>query len=177
MRNMWIGAVVQESWNWSCDCESIGEHYVKVHNIDADRESLKDYLHYLMDGNVADFIPLNCNCSEIYYLTPKSLAIHQLREGCDIVTTNQSGGARVSFFDDAPTLSHRRRQKVVSDAEMDDYYTFTTEESNVESVKMYDFKYERKIETLSVEDAVLPPLSFLEHAVENIRKFVHANNF
>ena len=23
----------------------------------------------------------------------------------------------------------------------------------------------------------LPPLSFLEHAVENIRKFVHANNF
>ena len=42
---------------------------------------------------------------------------------------------------------------------------------------MYDFKYVRKIETLNVEDQVLPPLAFLEHSIGNIRKFVHANNF
>ena len=42
---------------------------------------------------------------------------------------------------------------------------------------MYDFKYERKITTLNVDDMVLPPLSFLEHSIENIRKFVHVNNF
>ena len=47
----------------------------------------------------------------------------------------------------------------------------------MESVKMYDFKYERKIDTLSVEDMVFTSFVILEHAVENIRKFVHANNF
>ena len=34
------------------------------------------------------------------------------------------------------------------------------EESNVESVKVYDFKYERIIPILTVDDLVLPPLSF-----------------
>ena len=96
---------------------------------------------------------MNCNCSEIYFLTPKSLAIHQLCEGCDI-NVNQSGGAGVNSFYEVPLQMHRRRQKVVSDEEVDEYYTFTTEERHVESVKMYDFKYERKIDTLSVEDMV-----------------------
>ena len=50
-------------------------------------------------------------------------------------------------------------------------------ESNVASVKMYDFKYERKINVLAVDDLVLPPLSFLDHAVENIRKLIITNNF
>ena len=131
----------------------------------------------MLEDNHEQFIPLNCNCSEVCFLTPKDLAMHQLREGCDINDYAQVGGARVSFFDDTPTHAHKRRQKVVSDEEVDEYYNFITEESHVKSIKMYDFKYERKIETLHVDDMVLPPLSFLEHSIENIRKFVHVNNF
>ena len=152
----------------------IGNHYVKEHNIDVDRPCLEKYLRCLLVDNPEEFIPLNCSCSEVYFLTAKDLAMHQLQVGCDI---GQVGGARVSFFDDAPTHRHMRRQKVVSDEEVDKYYNFITEESNVKSIKMYDFKYERKIGSLGVNDPVLPPLSFLEHSVENIRKFIHTHNF
>ena len=68
----------------SVSVRNIGEHYVNIHNMDADRMALKDYLHYLVAGNEADFIPLNCICSEIFYLTPKALAIHQLQDGFDL---------------------------------------------------------------------------------------------
>ena len=87
-KNRGIGAV---------SVKNIRDHYVNKHSIDANREALKDYLYYLLEDNHIEFIPLNCYCSEIYFLTPKSLAIHQLREGCDI-NVNQSGGARVTFF-------------------------------------------------------------------------------
>ena len=90
----------------------IGKHYVEKHNINADRASLQDYLRCLLVNNHEQFIPLNCNCNEVNFLTPKDLAMHQLREGCDINISYQVGGARVSFFDDAPTSVHKRRQKV-----------------------------------------------------------------
>ena len=70
--------------------KNIRDHYVNKHSIDANREALKDYLHYLLEDNHTEFIPLNCYCSEIYFLTPKSLTIHRLREGCNI-NVNQSG--------------------------------------------------------------------------------------
>ena len=161
--------------NREVSVNKIGKHYVDNHNIDADRVSLNDYLRCLLEDNHDHFIPLNCNCTEVLFLTPKDLAMHQLREGCDIV--DQVGGARVSFFDDAPINVNKRRQKVVSDNEVDNYYNFTMRESNVQRMKMYEFEYERKIENLSVDDMVLPPLSFSEHSIEKIRKMVHLHKF
>ena len=157
----------------------IGDHYIKQHGISAERDCLKRYLRsLLLPNNREEFIPLLCPCNEEHFLTEKDLAIHQLQNGCDINV--QMGGARVSYFDDETALDRRtkqRRQKVVDDEEVDDYYVFKIEENNVASVKMYEFTYNRIIHDLGVDDAVLPPLSFLGHAVENIRKVILANKF
>ena len=157
--------------------KKIGDHYIKEHGISADRVCLKNYLTCLLqDNNQRYFIPLICACNEEHFLNNKDLAIHQMQNGCDI--NQQVGGARVSFFDDAPLQRRiKTRQKFVCDEEVDDYYTFKVEMTNVTTVKMYEFKYERKIINLAVDDMVLPPLSFLEHAVESIRKIILTNNF
>ena len=156
--------------------KNIAEHYVEKHAINPEREPLKIYLKSLMEEYHEAFIPFSCICNAVLYLTAKELAIHQLREGCDlVVNVKQTGGARVSFFEDAdaPVKTHRRREKIISDEEVEDFYTFTAEEVNVESIKMYNLKYMRLIDILEVKDMVLPPLAFLNHAVENIRQFVH----
>ena len=159
--------------------KSIATHYIEKHEISPDREPLIDYLRSLTMENPEQFLPLSCPCDPVLYLTLKELAIHQLREGCDLEdVTNQMGGARVSVFDDAEapvSRFNRTRQKIISDEEVDDFYTFSVEETNVQSVKMYNLKYTRKIDTLTVQDEVLPPLAFLSHAVENIRKFTLKN--
>ena len=160
----------------SVSIKKIGDHYINNHGISADRVSLKNYLRSLLDdNNREEFIALICPCNEEHFLSEKDLAIHQLQNGCDI--NNQIGGARVSFFDDAPLQRRKTRRKFVGDANVEDYYTFKVEENNVATVKMYEFKYERKIIELAVDDAVLPPLSFLDHAVENIRKTILTYKF
>ena len=90
---------------------AIGDHYVTKHSINPNREALKRYLECLLEDNREYFVPLSCNCGEGYYLNEKALAMHQLRSGCDML--NQSGGARVTFFDDVPLQIKRRRLKVV----------------------------------------------------------------
>ena len=158
--------------------KKIGEHYINAHGIAADRECLKNYLDCLiLDIYQEEFIPLFCPCNQEDFITKKSLAIHQLKYGCDIKINDQIGGARVSFFDNVPLQRNKIRAKLVADEEVDDHYTFNIEENNVGTVKIYEFKYQRRIMDLSVDDEVLPPLSFLEHAVESIRKTVMAYKF
>ena len=169
-KNRGIGAV---------SVKSIADHYIEKHSIKPDRDAFVNYIGSLMVENHDEFIPLQCSCEPVFYLTAKEYAIHQLREGCDLedLINPQVGGARVSFFEDAPTRRGvRTRQKIISDEEVDDYYTFSAEETNVESVKLYNLKYTRKIDTLTVNDLVLPPLAFLNHAVENMRKFTLKND-
>ena len=113
VKNRGIGAVT---------IKKIGDHYIKNHGISADRVSLKNYLRCLLaDNNRQEFIALICPCNEEHFLREKDLAIHQLQNGCDI--NNQVGGARVSFFDDAPMQRHKTRQKFVTDEDVEDYYT------------------------------------------------------
>ena len=166
----------------SITLKRIADHYIEKHSINPTREPLIDYLRSLMDVNYVEFIPLACPCSPVLYLTMKDFAIHQLREGCDLDLddgSDQVGGAKVSVFENDNQLAsrfNRSREKIISDEEVDDYYTFSVQKTNVESVNMYNLKYTRKIETITLHDAVIPPLAFLSHAVENIRKFTQKNN-
>ena len=156
----------------------IKQHYVLKHNINENRPALLDYLSELVKVRESDVIVRFCYCTDEVFMSKKQLALLKLVNGCDIkVNDNQRGGARVGVFDEAPTQRKKTRTRVLSDKDVDSYYQFSVEEYNISSVSLFELKYNRLIQTLDINDMVLPPLAFLDHAIEKLRNFLHREKY
>ena len=142
--------------------EKIKIHYMMVHGIREDRLAFGDYLRELLTPRESEIIVSFCHCSEEVLVSKKQLALHQLINGCDAPTLDQQqrGGARVGVFNEAPARVKKTRFTVL-----------------VSSVSLFEMKYERLVQNLDINDRVLSPLAFLDHAIEKLRNNVHRGKY
>ena len=148
--------------------DKIKEHYIQRHNIQEDISAFIDYLKELVTPGEIDMVVRFCYCTDQVFASTKQLALHQLINGCAI-EVNQIGAALVSVSNEAPSLVKKTRVQVLNDIDVEEYYQFSVEEYSISSVSLFELKYERIIQTLDINDKVLPPLTFLYHAIKKVR--------